>query len=146
MDVTRSNNMVNFHLVGRFIVPMKSFRPYFDVYGGGNYLWTQTTIEERYSSGNDDDDEIASDVNLDDFAWSYGVGGGIQILISDDESTRVYIDLKARQLWGTKAEYLREGDIVVDDSVLPPEVYYYVNYTETDMFTVLLGISVQTGL
>jgi len=76
---------------------------------GGSYLYTETSVSGQYNS-----DNIASTTNYDDWAWSYGVGGGILILLSGDPVTEegaVYLDLKGRYLLVQKLNILKKDQL-----------------------------------
>ena len=88
-------------------------QPYADALVGFKYFFTETSVD-----GVDfgDDDVIASSTNLDDAAFSYGFGAGIDIevfngMLSEKSPGQVYINLGARYLYGAQAEYLEKGAI-----------------------------------
>jgi len=85
------------------------------------------------------DDKIASSVNVSDFAFSYGLGGGLMIRLFQGQKSAfaVLLDLGARYLWGGKAEYLKEGDILREDGM----VIYNTSYSNTDLFTTHIGVT-----
>jgi len=132
VDVDRTNNLVNFHLLFQIISPTGAVRPYVEGLFGGSYIFTETSIKSR---GND---EVASSTNFDDFAWNYGGGGGLMILLSDEieEINSLFLDLKVRYLFGSEAEYLKEGSVAVDNG----KVYYNVTKSKTDLLTVNIGV------
>jgi hypothetical protein len=137
VDVTRSNNLVNFHILF-LVLPFEGpVKPYIDVLFGGNYLFTTTEIKS-------DDKQIASTTNQDDFAWSYGGGGGFLIKLADLNPngdgmslTTLWLDLKVRYLFGTEAEYLKEGSVVVHND---GTVDYFYSKSKVDLFTIHLGV------
>ena len=133
VDVDRTNNLVNFHLLFQIISPTGTFRPYAEGLFGGSYIFTETSIKSR------DYDEVASSTNFDDFAWSYGAGGGLIILLTEnvgDEVGSIFLDLKARYLFGSEAEYLKEGSV----SVQGGRVAYEVSKSKTDLLQIHLGV------
>ncbi len=135
VDVERSNNLVNFHVMFQLGFGSGSVRPFIEGLFGGSYIFTETTIRSKGSQ------EVASSTNFDDFAWSYGGGGGILIQLSsgDEEGSDAgafFLDLKARYLFGSEAEYLKEGS--VDISTIP--VKYTVTKSKTDLLTVHAGV------
>ncbi len=135
VDVDRSNNLVNFHLLFQIAPPSGSFRPYLELLFGGSYLFTETSINSR---GNE---EVASNTNFDDFAWSYGIGGGLLInLYTPDQPegnfTSLFLDLKARYLLGSEAEYLKEGSVTIENG----KVYYDVSKSKTDLLITQIGV------
>ncbi|QQS36443.1 MAG: hypothetical protein IPM56_00360 [Ignavibacteriales bacterium] len=136
VDVDRTNNLVNFHLLFQVMLPEGPFRPYAEFLFGGAYLFTETSIHSR-----GDGDDVASSTNFDDFAWNYGAGGGFLIQVSegnDEEVGGVFIDLKARYLFGSEAEYLKEGSVRVQNG----RVIYDVTKSKTDLLTAHLGVIV----
>jgi hypothetical protein len=135
VDVERSNNLVNFHALFQLGFGSGSVRPFIEGLFGGSYIFTETTIRSRGS------EEVASSNNFDDFAWSYGAGGGILILLTsgDEEGSdagALFLDLKARYLFGSEAEYLKEGSVVVS----PGKVDYIVSKSKTDLLIVHAGV------
>ena len=134
VDVDRSNNIVNFHILFQLAFPTGIVRPYAEGLFGGSYIFTETTIKSRGV------DEVASSTNFDDFAWSYGAGGGflIQVYSPDNQEEKVgsvFIDLKARYLYGSEAEYLKEGSVIVENG----SVTYNTSKSKTDLLTVHIG-------
>src|SRR5690606_33991458 len=110
------------------------FRPYAEGLFGGAYLFTESSVNSRYN-----DEPIAQDVNFDDWAWSYGVGGGLTYLVSGDPNINndaFFIDLKVRYLLGTEAEYLKKGSITIENG----QLVYDVNRSKTDLLSAHLGV------
>jgi len=135
VDVNRTNNIVNFHFLAQIIPPTGKIRPYLEILLGGSYLYTETTINS-WDSG----EQVASSNNFDDWAWSYGGGGGILYEIVpgkklDNRLGSIYLDLKVRYMYGTEAEYLKEGSVIVQRD----GVTYEVSKSKTDLLTVSLG-------
>lgn len=135
VDVNRTNNLVNFHLLFHVSPPSGTVRPYLELLFGGAYLFTETSINSRGS------DEVASNTNFDDFAWNYGAGGGLLINLyspddSEDNFEALYLDLKVRYLFGTEAEYLKEGSVTIHNG----DVYYDVSKSKTDLLLAQLGV------
>ncbi len=134
VDVDRSNNLVNFHLLFQVISPIGTFRPYAEGLFGGSYIFTETSINSR------DYNEVASSTNFDDFAWSYGGGAGFLIFLTDnvgEEVGSLFLDFKARYLFGTEAEYLKEGSVILGNN---GKVSYEVSKSKTDLLTFNLGV------
>ncbi len=137
VDVNRSNNLVNFHLLFHIAPPSGTVRPYLELLFGGAYLWTETTINSR------GDEEVAGNTNFDDFEWNYGGGGGLLINVytsdnPEDNINDLYLDLKVKYLFGTEAEYLKEGSVTIRNG----QVYYDVSRSETDLLIAQLGVMV----
>ncbi len=133
VDVDRTNNLVNFHILFQIISHTGTFRPYAEGLFGGSYIFTETSIKSR------DYEEVAGSTNFDDFAWSYGAGGGFIILLMEnvgDDVGTLYLDLKARYLFGSEAEYLKEGSVTVENG----RVAYEVSKSKTDLLQIHLGV------
>lgn len=136
LRVDRTNNLVNFHVVFELGLPTGSIRPYVQGLFGGQYLFTETSVKNENNN-----EEFASSNNYEDWAWSYGAGGGISILLSGDPVTEVgaiYLDLKGRYLFGSQAEYLKEGSVEVNGQ----HVTYHPSKSKTDILTIHAGVRI----
>ncbi len=136
INVDRTNNLVNFHALFQIGFPSGIIRPYIEGLFGGSYLYTETSI-----NGDRNGETITSSLNFDDFAWSYGGGGGMLIQLSSGEEEgsdagALFLDLKVRYLFGSEAEYLKEGSV----SVSGGKVTYLVSKSKTDLLTVHAGV------
>lgn len=120
------------HLFLRYEAPVPIVRPYIDGLVGFNYLFTQTKIQDSQ-----DYDEIASDTNFDDFAFSYGLGAGVKFKVFESPVNKIYINLKTRYLKGSEASYLQPGSIEVNNG----QLVFDESTSDTDMFTLHLGAS-----
>ncbi len=136
VDVNRQNNLVAGHAVIRIAPPSPLFKPYLDLMAGGQYIWTQTSVKSRSSATNLD---VASDQNFSDWAFSYGAGAGIMFSVYNEMGTNVMIDIKARYLLGTKAEYLTEGDVIVNTT--NGTVQYNTRKSKTDLLFAQIGVN-----
>lgn len=132
VDVDRSNNLFNFHIMLRVAPYAGKLRPYAEGLFGGAYIYTETNIKSRGV------EEVASSTNFDDFAWNYGGGAGLmyQVYRNNDDGTAFFIDLKARYLFGSEAEYLKEGSVIIENG----QVIYEVSRSKTDLLTAQLGV------
>jgi hypothetical protein len=134
VDVERSNNIVNFHVLFQLGFPTGSVRPYVEGLFGGSYIFTETTVRSRGT------EEVASSNNFDDFAWSYGGGGGFLILLYTGEEGgdfgSLFLDIKARYLFGSEAEYLKEGSVIINNG----QVTYQVSKSKVDLITAHIGV------
>lgn len=140
LDVERTNNLLNFHVLFQVGVGQGRIRLYFEGLFGGEYLYTQTSVKGDYNNV-----EIASSTNFDDWAWSYGAGAGISILLSGDPETEpnsIYLDLKARYLFGSEAVYLKEGSVEVSNG----QVRYYPSTSKTNLLTIHAGVRIALGI
>jgi hypothetical protein len=107
-------------------------RPYIEGFFGGAYIFTETTIKSQ------GEEEVASSTNFDDVAWNYGGGGGLMYEVHRNagDGSALFIDLKARYLLGTEAEYLKEGSVIIENG----QVTYEVSRSKTDLLTIQLGV------
>ena len=147
VDVETTNNILQSHFVVRMQPPAGTVRPYLDGLVGFKYLFTQTTIRSERRT---DQEPIAQSTNFDDFAWSYGVGGGVDIPIhrpspvSDEQAQQpsirsVELHVGAKYLFGTEAEYLQEGSIEIVDG----EAFFEVTRSRTTFFEPQIGITLK---
>ena len=127
----------NFIFVPHFVVraqPRSGFiRPYVDGLIGLKYLWTETSIPDISV-----DEGAVNDINLSDTAFSYGVGGGLQISPTKERESRFMLDIGVRYLRGGRAEYLREGSIRDVNGTLVYDVFS----SRTDVLAVHVGVTV----
>lgn len=134
IDVERQNSMVNFHLLFQVSPFEGEVKPYFEVVAGGAYLFTETSVE-----GSSNYEHYASTVNHDDFAWSYGFGGGILISLMDsneDLPGGLFLDLKSRFMLGSEAEYLTTGDMRVENGNL----IYQTKKSSVEYLSIQIGV------
>jgi hypothetical protein len=139
VKVITTNNIVTGHFVLRAMPKQGRVRPYMDGLIGFNYLFTQTKIESKGSG-----EEVASSTNLDDFAFSYGGGGGLMIVLYQDPAAEdgvaaVNLDLRMRYLFGSEAKYLKEGSI----EIVGGDVYYDEIRSVTDVITFQVGVTME---
>ena len=127
-----ANNFASMHLVFQVAPAKGRLRPYIETLFGGSYIFSYSEIlTTNYES---------VDLYLDDWAWSYGLGGGLKFLVSEGfENGRGagFIDLKVRYLFGSDIEYLDRNSIRYANDTF----YYSVNESNIDMLTVLIGVT-----
>jgi hypothetical protein len=137
VDVSRTNNIINFHFLSQVIYPYGNIRPYMEFLLGGSYIFTMTQIDS-YGS-----EESTSTTNFDDWAWSYGAGAGFLIKLTSDSIKAenlgaIFLDFKVRYLYGTEAQYLKEGSVTISNG----QAFYDVSKSKTDLLTAQLGVIV----
>lgn len=145
VNVTNSNNIINYHLI--FLVkPNTAFvKPYIQGFFGGAYIYTETKIENRATA-----EEIASSTNFDDYAWSYGAAAGLMIDLYKTKQTipqnqeqtiestiDLKLNLKVSYLYGSDAEYLKEGSIRYLGA---GQISYDVLRSKTDLLGIHIGL------
>jgi len=135
VNVDTDNNILLTHFLLRAQPRHGAVRPYVDGLVGFKYLFTKTTVNSDSS-----DEPLASDNNLSDFAFSYGVGGGVQARIARlGRSRELLFDAKARYLWGNQARYLKEGSITRVGGV----ALFDVLSSRTNVVTLQFGVGVR---
>ncbi len=138
--VQTSNNIFLGHFLLRLQPQVGRVQPYLDGLFGFKYLFTQTSIENERGG-----ESIAASTNFDDFALSYGAGGGLKIQLYDgpigkeQKWARMSMNLGIRYLFGGEAEYLQKGSIRRANG----DVTYDVDRSQTDLLMPQLGITVQ---
>lgn len=138
VQVDNSYNMASGFGLLRMTGQNFMFRPYVEGLFGVNYLYTQSVVR---NSGNDGE-EIASDINLDDFTPAYGIGAGFQYLVWDGRQvygSLIYLNVQARYIRGGNAEYVLPGSI--DTSGLAAQ--FETAESRTDTAYIQLGISIR---
>lgn len=133
VDVNRTNNIANFHLLFQVSPFFGDVRPYVEGLFGGAYLFTTTKVESRNSNQN-----VFESTNFDSYAWNYGFGGGLLIRLTGPvgSMSNLFLDLKARYMYGTETEYLKEGSVTIVNG----RAYYDVQKSKTDLFTLHVGV------
>jgi len=147
VDVTNTNSIFMWHAFLRLQANREFFQPYADGLFGFKYLFTRTSIKSEHNQI----EPIATSTNLDDFALSYGVGGGLRFNVyenyersPDDEAgiTEVLIDLRCRYLFGAEAEYLKKGSI----RRVGGGVVYDVQNSRTDLLSIQIGVCLKFSI
>lgn len=149
--VENSYNQLAFLLLGRAEpIQTGAFRPYLEALWGGNYFFTETSIHNRFAS---DEEPIARDTNIDDWAMTWGGGAGIQFQVYETDSevfngageemrtvpTKIFLNIGARYMYGNEATYLKSGSVQVDNG----QVTYDTSRSKTDMMIIQVGVTVK---
>lgn len=143
VGVVTENNIFSMNAFLRLQTKTDPLRFYVEGVVGFHYLFTSTTIEDlpRFSG-----EDIASSTNLDDFAFTKGVGGGVLIELwrsDEDRSSQnrslrtVALDFRMRYHDGSVADYLKRGDIVRRSGTAELNI----TKSTTDLITTHLGIA-----
>ncbi|MCY3772426.1 MAG: hypothetical protein OXG98_10465 [Gemmatimonadetes bacterium] len=143
VDVVTENNIFSMNAFLRLQTKSDPLRFYVEGVVGFHYLFTSTTIEELFGFSGED---IASSTNLDDFAFTKGVGGGLLIELwrgGEDRTPQnrslrtVSLDFRMRYHDGSQADYLKRGDIVRRAGTAELNI----TKSTTDLITAHLGIA-----
>jgi len=121
------------HFFGRLERPYGAVRPYADALVGLSYLFTESRITDDDGFG----DDIASTTNFDDTTVSYGLGGGLKVMVYQQGSNKYLINLKTRYLFGGEASYLQPGSI----QVVRGDLRFDESTSNTHLLTIHLGMA-----
>jgi hypothetical protein len=140
VDLTTTNNLAAIHLLMQLRVPRGPVRPYLEGRFGGQYLWTESKLEDQDFW---DDDEVGKEVNYDDFTSVYGGGGGLLIGVrsprpTDKHPWALELDFKVMWLAGGEARYLTEDGIDLDSGNRP---VFHPSESETDLMHIEIGVN-----
>lgn len=142
LDVTTNYSFSFGHLYARVQPSQGVIKPYVEGLFGFNYLATTTEVDNSHY---DEDENIASTTNFDDFVMSYGLGGGAQIALISfpmDFTTRkgqLLLDLGVKYIFGGEAEYLPDNGLRVENG----QVYYSPRKSKTDIVTARIGVELK---
>ena len=143
-----TNDLAYVHLLARIVPLQGKVRPYFEgLLGMKNLSTTTKVISENCPEEDEDTCEIASSTNYSDNAFSYGGGGGLDIMITSigDEESDVQgilsFFINARYVMGTEAEYLKEGAITFSDPEEGPvQTTFHPSKSKTDALQINIGL------
>lgn len=145
VDVVTENNIFSMNAFLRLQTNTDPLRFYVEGVVGFHYLFTSTSIENVDRSPFSED--IVSSTNLDDFAFTKGVGGGLLIELwrgGEDRTPQnrslrtVSLDFRMRYLDGSEADYLKRGDIVRRSGTAELNI----TKSTTDLITAHLGLAI----
>jgi hypothetical protein len=125
----RANNFINLNMILQVAPTGGTVRPYLETLFGGSYIYSNTdiiTLDYNY-------------VNLyvDDWAWTYGVGGGFKFLLGADENGNgsMYLDLKGRYLMSSDVNMLDRNSIRYANNIF----YDSVKETQINFVAIQIG-------
>lgn len=125
----KANNFSNLHLIFQLAPTGGTVRPYIETFFGGSYIYSCSQIFTL--------DYVPVSLYIDDWAWSYGVGGGFKLLIgSDEENGSLYLDLKGRYMMSSDVSLLDRNSIRYANN----SFYFTVNETQINFVAVQLGL------
>lgn len=111
MRIVTSNSVIGGHAVVRANAPTGTYvEPYMQGLIGFRRLATTVRIYDESNEGffdPDEDGEITNSTPLEDWVFSYGVGGGAQIKLNKS----IFLNLGVNFLLGGEAEYYTKEDI-----------------------------------
>lgn len=113
----RANNFINLNMILQVAPTGGTVRPYLETFFGGSYIYSNTEIITLdYNSVN---------LFVDDWAWTYGVGGGLKFLLGVDEKGdgSMYLDFKGRYLMSSDVNMLDRNSIRYANNIFYDSVY-----------------------
>jgi hypothetical protein len=110
LEFRMNNHILNGHGLVRFQAPGKYFKPYIDLVGGFNYLWTGTAVYDRSPQrffATDDNGLITRKTQESSFTWAAGFGAGAFIYLNPD----LFLNINATYMGGGWARYYDKNQI-----------------------------------
>ena len=126
----RANNFINLNMILQVAPTGGTVRPYLETLFGGSYIYSNTEIITlNYNSVN---------LYVDDWAWTYGVGGGFKFLLGADDNGggSMYLDLKGRYLMSSNVYLLDRNSIRYANN----RFYYEVSKTQINFVAFQIGV------
>ncbi|MBX6365145.1 MAG: outer membrane beta-barrel protein [Gemmatimonadetes bacterium] len=133
VDLRSMNNLMFVQLGPEFSVPVGAVRPYVGASAGAAFFLTDVSGERGVR-----DVSLVTTVEQHDVVFAYGGRAGVRIPISGN-ARGIALDLGAEYQHSDEAEFLRKGDIVVDDA---GTISLHPVRAEADLWIVRLGVSV----
>ena len=146
VGVVTENNIFSMNAFLRLQTSPAPLRFYVEGVVGFHYLFTSTSIENEDRSPFSGED-IVSSTNLDDFAFTKGVGSGVLIEVWNGGEDRtpqnrtlrsVSLELRMRYHDGSEADYLKRGDIVRRAG----SAELNITKSTTDLITAHFGVAI----
>jgi len=110
LEFRMNNHIINTHGLVRFQAPGKYFKPYLDIVGGFNYLWTGTAVYDRSPEGffaTEDNGLITRKTQESSFTWAAGFGAGAFIYLNSD----LFLNINATYMGGGWAKYYDRNQV-----------------------------------
>jgi hypothetical protein len=110
LEFRMNNHIINGHGLVRFQAPGKYFKPYIDLVGGFNYLWTGTAVYDRSPErffATEDNGLITRKTQESSLTWAAGFGAGAFIYLSSD----LFLNINATYMGGGWAKYYDRNQI-----------------------------------
>ncbi|HET9985746.1 MAG TPA: outer membrane beta-barrel protein [Longimicrobiales bacterium] len=133
VDLRSTNDLMFVELGPELSWPVGVVRPYVGASAGAAYFLTGASAERG-----ERDVSFATTVEQHDVVFAYGGRAGVRIPISGN-TRGITVDLGAEYQHSDEAEFLRKGDIVVDDG---GTISLHPVRAEADLWIFRLGVSV----
>lgn len=135
VDVSTSNFLVPLSIGPQLTWPKGSVRPYANGGIGGQFFFTQSSVE-----GSDDIGSFANTTNAWDKTMVWVAGGGVYVPVYQ-KRFNVLLDLGAQYVNGGRARYLKPGSI--EDL---PDSQIRITSMESNTHLVLVKLGVKIGM
>lgn len=124
-----ANNFSNLHLVFQLAPTGGTVRPYIESFFGGSYIYSHSQVFTL--------DYLPVSLFVDDWAWSFGVGGGFKFLIGGEEGNgSVFLDLKGRYLMTSEVGVLDRNSIRFANN----DFFYTMNESKINFIAAQIGV------
>jgi len=126
----RANNFINLNMILQVAPTGGTIRPYLETLFGGSYIYSNTDIITP--------DYMSVNLYVDDWAWTYGVGGGFKFLLGADENGdgSAYLDIKGRYLLSSDVNLLDRNSIRYANN----RFYDTVKETQINFVAIQIGL------
>jgi hypothetical protein len=135
VDVSTTNYIIPVSIGPQIMWPKGSVRPYANAGIGGQFFFTQSSVE-----GSDNSDSFANTTNQWDKTLNWVAGGGVYVPLYE-RRFNVLLDIGAQYLNGGKARYLKPGSI--EDL---PDSQIRITPLESNTHMVLVRFGVRLGM
>lgn len=135
VDVSTTNYIVPLSIGPQIMWPKGAVRPYANAGVGGQFFYTQSSVE-----GSDNSSPFASTTNQWDKTLAWVAGGGIYVPLYE-KKFNVLLDMGAQYVNGGRARYLKPGSI--EDL---PDAQIRVTSMESNTHIVLVKFGVRVGM
>ena len=133
VKVSTSNYIVPLMIGPQLTWPSGTVRPYVNGGIGGQFFFTESSVE-----GSDDSFDFANTTNQWDKTLAWIAGGGVYVPVYEGK-TKVMLDLGAQYVKGGTARYLRPGSI---EDLPDAQIRITPMESETHMLVVRIGVKV----
>lgn len=126
----RANNFFNMNIILQVAPTGGTIRPYLETFFGGSYIYSNTNIITP--------DYASVHLFIDDWAWTYGAGGGFKFLIGSEENENgsLFLDLKGRYLMSSDVDLLNRNSLRYANN----QFYDSVKETQLNFVALQIGI------
>jgi len=133
VKVSTNNNIVPLSIGPQLTWPTGRVRPYANAGIGGQFFYTQSSVQ-----GDDDSFDFANTTNQWDKTLTWVAGGGVYVPVYE-RNMKVMLDIGAQYVAGGRAQYLKPGSI---EDLPNSQIRITPMESETHMVLVRLGVKI----